>query len=280
MFFGAHLSISKGFTAAVKEALAIGATTFQFFTRNPRGGGAKALDAEDIEKAWQLRQEHGFGPLVAHAPYTINMAAEKEETWAFARQTLAADIVRMGQARIPYIVVHPGSHVGQGAEAGVERIAAALNAILRPDQEVMVLLEGMAGAGSEVGGRFEELRAIIDRLDVPEMVGVCLDTCHLFGAGYDVHDFSAVLTEFDQVVGLTRLKAMHFNDSLQPLASRKDRHALIGQGQIGATALAEVLRHPALASLPVNLETPGELADYQREIAWMRSAVLENDKIK
>ncbi|QGG47133.1 deoxyribonuclease IV [Heliorestis convoluta] len=276
MYFGAHLSISKGFASAVREAISIEARTFQFFTRNPRGGQAKALKQEDLDQAIELREAHQFGPIVAHAPYTINMAAPKEETWNFARQTLAADIERMRQAKIPYIVVHPGSHVGQGLEVGIEKIAKALNDILKPDQEVMILLEGMAGAGSEVGGRFEELAAIIERLDVPEVVGVCLDTCHLFGAGYDVQEnFQGVLQEFDDVVGVERLKAMHFNDSLQPLGSRKDRHAMIGQGLIGAEALAKVLQAPALRNLPINLETPGEIDDYRREIAWMKEVTAE-----
>ncbi|KAB2953323.1 deoxyribonuclease IV [Heliorestis acidaminivorans] len=271
MYFGAHLSISKGFHNAVREAISIEARTFQFFTRNPRGGQAKALKQEDIDKALQLREEYNFGPIVAHAPYTINLAAPKEETWNFARQTLAADIERMRQACIPYIVVHPGSHVGQGLDVGIEKIAKALNDVLKADQEVLILLEGMAGAGSEVGGRFEDLAAIIERLEVPEVVGICLDTCHLFGAGYDVKDnFQEVLQEFDKIVGLQRLKAMHFNDSLQPLGSRKDRHAMIGQGLIGAEALAKVLQAPALQGLPINLETPGEIEDYRREIEWMK----------
>ncbi|MZP31437.1 deoxyribonuclease IV [Heliobacterium undosum] len=276
MYLGAHLSISKGFESAVREALSIGATTFQFFTRNPRGGAAKTLDPDDIARSILLREENGFGPLVAHAPYTINLAAPKEETWAFAKTTLAADIVRMATAQIPYIVVHPGSHVGQGIEAGIERITQALNEILRPDQGVMVLLEGMSGAGTEVGGRFEELRAIIDGLQVPEVVGVNLDSCHLFGAGYDVKsDFAAVLDAFDRIVGLERLKAMHINDSQQPLGSHKDRHALLGQGLIGSDALAALVNHPALAGLPLNLETPGEIDDYRREIAWMRSVLKQ-----
>ncbi|MBM7868509.1 deoxyribonuclease IV [Heliobacterium gestii] len=272
MYLGAHLSISKGFEAAVREALSIGATTFQFFTRNPRGGAARALDPEDIARSIQLRVEHGFGPLVAHAPYTINLAAPKEETWSFAKTTLAADIVRMATAQIPYIVVHPGSHVGQGIAAGIDRITQALNEVLRPDQGVTVLLEGMSGAGTEVGGRFEELRAIIDGLQTPEKVGVCLDSCHLFGAGYDVKsDFADVLATFDRIVGIDRLKAMHINDSQQPLASHKDRHALLGQGLIGSEAMAALLNHAALEGLPLNLETPGEIDDYRREIAWMRS---------
>lgn len=274
MFFGAHLSISKGYESAVKEAVSIGATTFQFFTRNPRGGAAKALDSEDITRSINLRLEHGFGPLVAHAPYTINLSAHKEDVWSFAKETLAADIERMTKANVPYIIVHPGSHVSQGMETGIEKIAQALNSVLWPGQEVTILLEGMAGAGTEVGGRFEELAAIIERLDVPEVIGVCLDTCHLFGAGYDVKSsFPAVLDEFDKLIGIERLKAMHINDSLQPLGSRKDRHAPLGQGLIGWEALENIIKHPALAKLPLNLETPGEIEDYRREIAWMRSVL-------
>ncbi|MTV49159.1 deoxyribonuclease IV [Heliobacillus mobilis] len=274
MYFGAHLSISKGFTSATKEAISIGAKTFQFFTRNPRGGAAKALDPHDIAKSVELRKEHGFGPLVAHAPYTINLSAPKEDTWSFAKTTLAADIERMTEAQVPYIVVHPGSHVGQGIDQGIEKITQALNEILKPDQAVMVLLEGMAGAGTEVGGRFEELAAIIGGLVFPDKVGVCLDSCHLLGAGYNVkEDFAGVLAEFDRIVGVSRLKAMHLNDSQQPLGSHKDRHALLGQGLIGIDGLSAILKHPVLAEIPINLETPGEIEDYRREIAWMNTVV-------
>ncbi|MBC9784840.1 deoxyribonuclease IV [Heliobacterium chlorum] len=274
MYFGAHLSISKGFTSATKEAISIGAKTFQFFTRNPRGGAAKALDPQDIAKSVELRKEHGFGPLVAHAPYTINLSAPKEDTWSFAKTTLAADIERMTEAQVPYIVVHPGSHVGQGIEQGIEKITQALNEILKPDQAVTVLLEGMAGAGTEVGGRFEELAAIIGGLAFPDKVGVCLDSCHLLGAGYNVkEDFAGVLAEFDRIVGVNRLKAMHMNDSQQPLGSHKDRHALLGQGLIGFDGLSAILKHPVLVEIPINLETPGEIDDYRREIAWMNTVV-------
>lgn len=274
MYFGAHMSIAKGYEAAVKDALSIGADTFQFFTRNPRGGAAKALDFEDIQKAQKMMQEHNFGHPVAHAPYTINLAAPKDDTWEFAKRALREDIQRMGAAGMPYICVHPGSHVGQGLEAAIQKIARALNEVLSSQQTVTVLLEGMSGSGSEVGGTFQELKAIIDLVDADEKIGICLDTCHLFGAGYDVkNDFEGVLREFNQVVGIDRLKAMHFNDSLQPLGSHKDRHALLGQGLIGQEALAQVLIHPALKGLPINLETPGELSDYSREIAWMRSVV-------
>ncbi|WP_295583185.1 deoxyribonuclease IV [uncultured Oscillibacter sp.] len=272
LHIGCHLSSSKGFAAMGRQALELGADTFQFFTRNPRGSRAKALDAADVQALAGLLAEHRFAPVIAHAPYTLNLCGAEAHNRAFARETMADDLRRMEFLPGQYYNFHPGSHVGQGAEAGAAHIAAALNEILRPEQTTTVLLETMAGKGSEVGGRFEELREILDRVALGEKLGVCLDTCHVSDAGYDlVHDLDGVLTEFDRVIGLDRLKAVHLNDSKNPPGSRKDRHACIGEGCIGTEALARVVRHPALRHLPFCLETPNELPGYAREIALLRA---------
>lgn len=273
LHIGCHLSSSKGFAAMGRQALDMGADTFQFFTRNPRGSRAKALDLEDIQTLRALLTAHGFAPLVAHAPYTLNLCGAAEENRAFARDTMADDLCRLEHLPGQYYNFHPGSHVGQGIEAGIALIAEGLNAILRPGQSTTVLLETMAGKGSEVGGRFEELREILDRVEHADQVGVCLDTCHVWDAGYDIAgDLDGVLTEFDRVIGLSRLKAIHLNDSCNGLGSRKDRHACIGAGCIGLEALVRVVRHPALRDLPFCLETPNDIPGYTAEIALLRRA--------
>lgn len=272
LHIGCHLSSSKGFAAMGRQALELGADTFQFFTRNPRGSRAKDLDADDAAALVTLLGERGFAPIVAHAPYTLNLCGAKEENRAFAQETMADDLVRLEHVPGQLYNFHPGSHVGQGIEAGIAFIAQGLNAILRPDQSTTVLLETMAGKGSEVGGRFEELREILDRVEHADLVGVCLDTCHVWDAGYDIAgDLDGVLTEFDRIVGLERLRAIHLNDSKNPLGSHKDRHERIGEGCIGLEALSRVVRHPALRELPFCLETPNDLAGYAGEIALMRT---------
>ena len=271
LHIGCHLSSSKGFAAMGEQALKLGADTFQFFTRNPRGSKAKALDEADAAALVQLLREHRFAPIIAHAPYTLNLCGASEENRVFARETMADDLRRMEHIPGQYYNFHPGSHVGQGIEAGVDLIAQGLNAILWEDQHTTVLLETMAGKGSEVGGRFEELRAILDRVELSDKMGVCLDTCHVSDAGYDIiGDLDGVLAEFDRIIGLEWLKAVHLNDSKNPPGSRRDRHERIGAGEIGLEALARVVRHPALRDLPFCLETPNDLAGYQAEIALMR----------
>ena len=270
-YIGCHLSASEGFLAMGRTALSIGANTFQFFTRNPRGSRAKAIDPKDAETFLALARENGFGTLVAHAPYTINPCSKDERTREFARLTMADDLLRMEYVPGNVYNFHPGSHTGQGVETGITEIAGTLNAILTPGQTTTVLLETMAGKGSEVGSRFEELREIIDRVELRDKLGVCMDTCHVSDAGYDIAgDLDGVLTEFDRVIGLDRLKAVHVNDSMNPLGAHKDRHARIGEGYLGAEALGRVVRHPALAGLPFVLETPNELEGYAREIALLK----------
>lgn len=271
LHIGCHLSSSKGFAAMGRQALELGADTFQFFTRNPRGSRAKDLDPEDAAALMELLRVNSFAPLIAHAPYTLNLCGAQAENRDFARETMADDLRRLEHLPGQYYNFHPGSHVGQGVEAGITWIAQGLNDILRPEQTTTVLLETMAGKGSEVGGRFEELREILDRVTLGEKMGVCLDTCHVSDGGYDlIHDLDGVLTEFDRVIGLDRLKAIHLNDSMNPTGARKDRHARIGEGCIGLEALTRVVRHPALRELPFCLETPNELPGYAREIALMR----------
>lgn len=271
LHIGCHLSSSAGFRAMGRQALDLGADTFQFFTRNPRGSRAKPLDIADAAALTALLKDHAFAPVIAHAPYTMNLCGADPDNRAFAAETLADDLARMEHLPGQYYNFHPGSHVGQGMETGIAHIAAALNAALRPDQTTTVLLETMAGKGTEVGGRFEELRAILDRVALAEHMGVCLDTCHVSDGGYDlIGDLDGVLTEFDRVVGLDRLRAIHLNDSKNPPGSHKDRHACIGDGSLGLEAIARIIRHPALRDLPFCLETPNELPGYQREIALLR----------
>ena len=269
---GCHLSSSKGFYNMGVEALSIDANTFQFFTRNPRGGSAKEIDPADAQKLNELMKEKGFAKILAHAPYTLNPCAEKEYVREFAYNTMLDDLKRMEFVPDNMYNFHPGSHVGQGTEMGINLISKLLNSILWKEQTTTVLLETMAGKGSEVGGKFEELREIIDRTDLDEKLGVCLDTCHVYDGGYDiVNDLDGVLTQFDKIVGLDRLKAIHINDSKNPFASHKDRHEKIGEGSIGQEAFERIINHPALRDLPFFLETPNELDGYAHEIALLKS---------
>lgn len=269
---GCHISSSGGYMAMAERALGIGANVFQFFTRNPRGGQAKALDMDDIAAFKACAAANGIGPILGHASYTINPAAAREDLRTFATETVADDLARLSHTPGSLYNFHPGSHVGQGLEKGVELVAAMLNDVLRPGLESTVLLETMAGKGSELGGRFEDLAAIIERVELKEFMGVCLDTCHVFDGGYDVRDnLEGVLGEFDRVIGLGRLKAVHLNDSLNALGSKKDRHAKIGEGSIGLEGMARIINHPALRELPFYLETPNELPGYAEEIASLKS---------
>ncbi len=269
-FFGCHLSATKGNVDMVKTALSIGANSFAFFTRNPRGSKAKPEDPADCARAVDMLREHGFGKLVAHGAYTMNLCTADPEARAFAASVLEDDLRRMAALPGNFYNFHPGSHVGQGVDAGIEYIAKALKNALRHDYPVTVLLETMAGKGSEIGGRFEELKAIIDAVG-SDQVGVCLDTCHVYDGGYDiVQDLDGVLAEFDRIVGLERLKALHLNDSKNPFASHKDRHELLGEGSLGLDTFRAVVNHPALKDKPMILETPNELPGYKREIAVLR----------
>lgn len=271
---GCHLSSAKGYAAMAKTAASIDANTFAFFTRNPRGGKAKAIDDADLQAFAEEAAHAGIGRIVAHGSYTVNPCAAKEQVRAFAFQALAEDLQRMERTPGQLFNIHPGSHVKQGAQKGIELIAKVLNAVLAPEQTTTLLLETMAGKGTEVGRSFEELAAIIERVELDSHVGVCLDTCHVWDAGYDiVNDLDGVLEEFDQVIGLERLRALHINDSLNPLGAHKDRHARIGEGRIGSEALAAVVAHPQLRGLPCILETPNELPGYAQEIAFFRSCV-------
>ena len=274
MLIGCHLSAADGFRGLARDALFVGANVFQFFTRNPRGGAAKPIDPADVADFLATAREHAFGPILAHAPYTLNPCSAKPETREFARDVFADDLSRMEFVPGNLYNFHPGSHVGQGVEAGIAQIVATLDAVLRPEQTTTVLLETMSGKGSEVGGRFEELRAILDRVGLSDRMGVCLDTCHVSDAGYDlIGDLDGVLREFDRVVGLDRLRAIHLNDSKNPRGARKDRHARIGEGCIGLDALVRVVRHPLLRDLPFYLETPqDELSGWRDEIALLRKA--------
>ena len=271
LYLGCHLSASGGNAAMVKTALKIGANTFAFFTRNPRGSKAKKEDPADAAAAMKLLEEHKFGPLVAHGAYTMNLCTADPDARDFACEVLCDDLRRMAALPGQFYNVHPGSHVGQGVETGIDHIAKALKKALEPDYAVTVLLETMAGKGSEIGGRFEELKAIIDAVG-SDKIGVCLDTCHVYDGGYDiVNDLDGVLAEFDRVVGLDRLKALHLNDSKNPFASHKDRHECIGRGSLGIDTFRAIVNHPLLAGKPMILETPNELPGYQKEIELLRS---------
>lgn len=276
LYIGNHTSSSRGYLAMGKQMLANGGNTFAFFTRNPRGGNAKAIDPADVAKFQEIAREHEFGKIVAHAPYTLNACAAKENLRDFARNTFLDDLRRMEATPGNYYNFHPGSHVGQGIEAGIQKIAEVLNAVLTEEQTTTVLLETMAGKGSEVGSHFQELRAIMDLVEKRDKLGICLDTCHVWDGGYDiVNDLDGVLTEFDRIIGLDHLKAIHLNDSLNPLGSHKDRHARIGEGQIGLDALVRVIRHPALEGKPFILETPNDDEGWTREIALLRERYSE-----
>lgn len=304
---GCHLSVSKGYLAMAKTAVSIGANTFQFFTRNPRGGAAKTLDMKDIEAylkyasgpaegdvsegkglgedgsqaegTIKVGKEKNFQPrisrVLAHAPYTLNAASAKDHVYEFAHEVVAEDLARMEHIPSQGYNMHPGAHGNQGVEEGIRKIATLLNKTLRPDQSTTVLLETMVGKGTEIGGSFEELAAIMQQVEVQDKVGVCLDTCHVWDAGYDVaHRLDAVLEEFDTCIGLEKLKAIHLNDSLNPCGARKDRHAKIGEGEIGFDAFVAIINHPALRDLPFYLETPNELPGYEQEIQMLREAYL------
>ena len=270
---GCHLSASKGFTHMVEESLSINANTFQFFTRNPRGGKAKEIDEEDVKKAIDLMQENNFVKILAHAPYTLNLCSADEGIRKFAKETFADDLKRMEYVPNNMYNFHPGSHVGQGIDVGIKIIIDVLNEVLNEEQTTTVLLETMAGKGSEVGSKFEELKQIIDGVKLKEKMGVCLDTCHISDAGYDVvNDFDGVLKEFDKIIGLKYLKAIHINDSMNPMGSHKDRHQKIGQGEIGIDAFEKIINHPITRNLPFFLETPHEdIMGYKGEIDLLRS---------
>ncbi|MBO4790618.1 MAG: deoxyribonuclease IV [Oxalobacter sp.] len=271
-YIGCHLSSSKGMLAMGREALSIGANTFQFFTRNPRGGKAKALDVADCEALNELMAKNQFGPVIAHAPYTLNMAAKDEGLRKFAMETVADDMMRLSYTPTALYNIHPGSHVGQGSGKGIELITTIVSQILDMDGKTPLLLETMSGKGSEVGRSFEEIQTIIANCGNHPRLGVCLDTCHVWSAGYDiVGNIDDVITQFDRIIGLDRLKAIHLNDSMTPFASNKDRHALIGQGSIGLDAIVRVITHPKLSHLPFCLETPNDIPGYQQEIALLRS---------
>lgn len=275
IYLGCHLTSAKGYENMAKEAISIKADTLQFFTRNPRGGRAKEIDPQDVGRFLALAGEHGFGRIVAHAPYTLNPCSKEEKTREFAYMTMADDLARMENTPGNYYNFHPGSHVGQGTEAGIELISRLLNDIIKEEQTTTVLLETMAGKGSEIGGSFEELAAIIDRVNLKEKLGVCLDTCHVHDAGYDIAaDPDGVLAEFDRVIGLSYLKAIHINDSKNPLGAHKDRHEVIGAGHLGRDAFVRLLTHPLLDGLPFILETPQpDLAGYGAEIKMLRELI-------
>lgn len=273
MKLGCHLSSSKGYFNMGKEAVSIGANTFQFFTRNPRGSKAKEIDPSDVRKFQEFSKENGIGVILAHAPYTLNACSKDAKTREFALLTMEDDLRRMEYTPGNLYNFHPGSHTGQGSEEGIRQIAETLNRILKPEQTTTVLLETMAGKGTEVGRSFEELAEILKRVERSEHMGVCLDTCHVYDAGYDiVNDLDGVLETFDRVIGLKRLKAIHLNDSKNPFESHKDRHEKIGEGFLGLDALVRVINHPALRDLPFYLETPNELEGYKKEIALLRGS--------
>lgn len=273
---GCHLSTTKGFENMGKEALQIGANTFQFFTRNPRGGKAKEINMEDMEGLLKIAKENNFSTILAHAPYTLNACSADERTREFAREMMIDDLNRMELMPNNLYNFHPGSHVKQGVEIGINYIVDLLNTVLSKDQTTTVLLETMAGKGSEVGRTFEEIAEIISRVELKEKMGVCLDTCHIYDAGYDiVNDLDGVLEEFDRVIGLNRLKAIHLNDSKNPFKSHKDRHEKIGEGSLGLEAITRIINHPKLKHLPFFLETPNELDGYAKEIELLRSKYIE-----
>ena len=268
---GAHVSIAKGFKKAAQISVDIGANTFQFFSRNPRGGNAKEFNEKDMEAFQKIREENNFGKLLAHAPYTMNLAAANEDTYEFAKMVIREDVKRMDSIGVEYICFHPGSHVGGGVEEGTRKIIEGLNQAITGDENITVLLETMSGKGTEIGRSFEEIRAIIDGIEHNERMGVCMDTCHIFSAGYDiVNDLDGVLDEFDRVIGLDRLKTIHLNDSMMPFGKNKDRHAGIGEGEIGMKALLEVVNHPKLRDIPFFLETPYDDEEHGREIAMLK----------
>ncbi|MDF2537267.1 MAG: endonuclease [Herbinix sp.] len=274
---GCHLSVSKGFAAMGREALKIDANTFQFFTRNPRGSKAKKIEVEDVERLIAIAEDNHFARMVGHAPYTLNPCSAEERTREFAWEVMEDDLRRMEYLPNGLYNFHPGSHVGQGIDVGVEYVASLLNDIMKPQQRTLVLLETMAGKGSEVGRTFEELKLIIDKVTLKDKVGVCLDTCHVFDAGYDiVNDLEGVLQEFDRIIGLDRLYAVHLNDSKNQMGSGKDRHEKLGEGIMGMAAFYRIINHPKLRELPFILETPNELPGYAAEIKLLREAYMND----
>ena len=276
IYIGNHVSSSKGYEAMGKQEVALGGDTFAFFTRNPRGGSAKEIKDEDVQRLLTLMKDHSFGPLVAHAPYTMNVCAAKEDIRKFSVEMLKDDIRRMEYLPGAFYNFHPGSHVGQGSKAGIELIEAALNECISSTQSVTILLETMAGKGSEIGRSFEELKEIMDRVSCKEKLGVCFDTCHVWDGGYDiVNHLDEVLSEFDRLIGLDKLCAVHLNDSMNGLGSHKDRHARIGEGEIGLEALVRVINHPATKGIPFILETPNDDEGWAREIALLRKEYEE-----
>lgn len=271
MVLGSHLSIAKGYTKAVEEAIYIGANTFQFFTRNPRGGKAKELNLKDIDEAAELMKEYNFGQLLAHAPYTMNLCSEKEEVVSFSKYMMKDDLERLKNLPCNLYNFHPGSHVGTGVDKGIEKITKALNEIISGEETVLILLETMSGKGTEIGKTFEEIKMIVDGVKHTESMGVCLDTCHVYSAGYDiVNDLDGVIEEFDKIIGLDYLKAIHLNDSKTPFNSFKDRHEKLGLGTIGEKTLIEIVNHPKLKNIPFFLETPNESEGYKYEIDVLR----------
>ena len=277
IYLGCHLTSSKGYENMAKEAVSINADTLQFFTRNPRGGKAKAIDEQDIEKFLSLAEENNFAKLVAHAPYTLNPCSAAEKVREFAYTAMADDMKRMELIPGNYYNFHPGSHVGQGVEKGIELIVELLNNIITSEQSTIILMETMAGKGSEIGGKFEELKAIIDGVEIKDKIGVCMDTCHVSDAGYDIkNDIDGVLLQFDNIIGLEKLRALHINDSQNELGAHKDRHAKIGEGFLGLDGISGVINHPKLKGLPCILETPNELDGYAREIKMLKDVYEEN----
>lgn len=273
---GCHLSTSKGFKNMGKEAVQIGANTFQFFTRNPRGGKAKDIDEKDVKEFLEIAKENNFGVILAHAPYTLNACSKDEDTRKFAMEMMADDLVRMEYVPNNLYNFHPGSHVKQGVEVGIQYIVEMLNSVLKEEQTTTVLLETMAGKGTEIGRSFEELQEIISKVELKDHMGVCLDTCHVYDAGYDiVNNLDGVLEEFDRIIGLDKLKAIHLNDSKNPFESHKDRHEKIGEGSLGIEAIKNIINHPKLRHLPFFLETPNELDGYQKEIELLRGLYKE-----
>ena len=273
---GCHLSSSDGYLAMGKQIIKMGGNTFQFFTRNPRGGKAKELDLDDINLYNQYAKENGIDFIVAHAPYTMNLCSDREDIREFALSLMKDDIMKLQHVNNVYYNFHPGSHVGQGVEQGIEYIANALNEVIFEGQNTMILLEAMAGKGSEIGRNFEELKAIIDKVENKDKIGVCIDTCHIHDGGYDiVNSIDVVLDEFDRIIGLDRLKAIHLNDSMNEIGSHKDRHQKIGQGKIGLDAIIKIINNPRLQSLPIILETPNELPGYEEEIKLLKERVVK-----
>ncbi len=278
---GTHMSIAGGIAQTAENVVKMEANTMQIFSRNPRGSGYRVYGEEEIENFQQIRRENKFGPLLAHAPYTLNLASGTEKTYEFACMVIREDIMRMDQLGIENLVFHPGSHTGIGKEAGIQNIVKGLNMALTGQENITVLLETMSGKGTEIGDRFEELRAIRDGVNYPERIGICLDTCHVFAAGYDIiNDLDGVLEEFDRILGLPLLRAIHLNDSMMPYNSHKDRHAAIGEGQIGMEALLRVMEHPLLSDIPFYLETPLDDRGHKEEISKIKEMLKQRREEK